>query len=115
MTGQQKVSALEEVGGMKHDPKKKRHSKGNGKGFATVQLSKREFFGKTKSDRKKAPSGKENQSTCFAFKKRRLSKKEQPAITGIHLCVPFIKKEVADLGKKCAFKYTQQDGGDPMN
>ena len=39
---------------MKHDPEKKRESKGKEKGFATIQLSTTEFLGKRNPGRKES-------------------------------------------------------------
>ena len=33
---------------------------------------------------------------------------------GIHLSAPFINREVANSGVKCAFKHTEQAGSEPL-
>ena len=74
-----------------------RDSKRKREGFATVQLSTTEFFGKRDPDKKEVLSGRKT-SQHASLLKWAIDQKRMPVITDIHLSVPFTGPGGAGLG-----------------
>ena len=76
----------------------------------SVQLSKEELPGQ-RSLKGTSPSGKENQPTCYAFKKGECPQGD--ARDSWHPVCSSHQIRSCELGHQCAFKHTRKAGGEP--